>query len=232
MAIKKIINLFGYDVKKYRPIYKFINEQFKIKTIIDIGANTGEYTRNIRSYFPEAQIYAFEPLTDCFNQLNTKMLEDKKFKAWNIALGNESGFISIKRSSFHPSSSILEMEELHKNLYPKSKGSTIEKIKIDKLDNIFKPEELNKNTLIKIDVQGFEDQVIKGGENIIKNSSIVIIETSFVKLYKNQILFNEILKLMDELDFSYYGSAERHFTKDNKLIYEDSIFIKKDLISI
>lgn len=228
MTLKKIINLFGYDIKKYRPLFKQIIGKFDIKTVIDIGANNGQYAQHIRKTLPEAYIYSFEPLPNCYQELTSKMAKDKNFKSFNVALGEEDQETIINQSSFHPSSSILKMGELHKKLYPKSKESTPKKIKIKKLDEILQAEELIDDILIKIDVQGFEDKVINGGENIIKKATIVIIETSFVTLYESQPLFDQIYNQMKNLGFKYSGSLERHYDRySNSLIYEDSIFTRQ-----
>lgn len=228
MLIKKIINSYGYDVKKYRPLFKETIKPFNIKTVLDIGANNGHYAKNIRHILPTARIYSFEPLADCYQQLTTTMATDPNFEAFNVALGDTDQETTINLSSFHPSSSILPMGELHKKLYPKSKDSTPQKIKIKKLDDILPVEKLIDDILIKIDVQGFEDKVITGGENVIKKAKVVIVETSFVTLYESQPLFDDIYHQMKNLNFSYFGSLERHYDPHSgQLIYEDSIFIKQ-----
>jgi FkbM family methyltransferase len=233
MTVKKYLHAFGYDIKEYRSFYDTVVKPLNIKTIIDIGANTGAYSKEMREEFPEATIFAFEPLHDCFKQVEENMKGDKKFRVWNVALGNQNGTTEINKSSFHPSSSILSMVTLHKELYPKSKESVTETIQIKRLDDVLQGETLEKNILIKIDVQGFEDKVIIGGKNIISQAAIVVAETSFVPLYENQALFGDIHNLLNELGFSYYGDAHRHYNpKTKKLIYEDSVFIKKDLLSI
>lgn len=230
MKIKKLLNKLGYDIKKYHPIFETTIKPLGIKTIIDVGANDGLFAKEMRKNFPDAFIYCFEPLKDCYETLLSTMSDDKNFKPFNTALGEESGIVEIQKSSFHPSSSILTMANLHKTLYPKSKDISIEKIKIERLDKIIENEKLNQELLIKIDVQGFEDKVILGGGNTIKKAAIVIIETSFVTLYENQPLFNDINKLMDNLGFSYYGDLQRHYSKiTGKLIYEDSIFINNKI---
>ena len=233
MKIKKMLNKLGYDVKKYHPIYKTTIKPLGIKTIIDIGANEGCFAKEMRKRFPDAFIYSFEPLRDCYKTLISTMSGDTNFKAYNAALGEKKEVIKMQRSSFHPSSSILTMTNLHKTLYPKSKNTSIEKIKTHRLDEIFKNEEYKNNIMIKIDVQGFEDKVILGGKETFKKAIVAIIETSFVPLYKNQPLFNDINQLMQNLGFSYYGDLHKHYSPTSgKLIYEDSIFINKHKISI
>lgn len=229
--IKNLINRFGYDIKYYRPFYETVIRPLGIRTILDIGANTGEYTKEMRQRFPNAKIYAFEPLKDCFEKMKQKMAGDKNFKDWNMGLGDTNAELEIERSFFHPSSSFRKMSFLHKKLYPKSAQTTPERVFIRRLDDIILDSELEKPILIKIDVQGFEDKVILGGKKIIKKAAVIIIETSFVTLYEGQPLFDDIYKMLTELNFSYYGDAGRHYNQfSGKLIYEDSVFLKKNLI--
>lgn len=230
MKIKKILNIFGFDVKRHHPLYETIIKPLGIKTVVDIGANIGMFSKEMRERFPDAHIYAFEPLADCYQSLMSTMGSDNRFRAWNTALGDINGQTEIQRSSFHPSSSLLRMTALHKKLYPRSKDLKAESIATKRLDDIGDLI-LEKNILIKMDVQGFEDKVIVGGEKTIGKAAVVIIETSFVTLYENQPLFGDIHKMLGELGFSYYGDAGRHYSRiSGKLIYEDSVFLKKELI--
>ncbi|HEY0908361.1 MAG TPA: FkbM family methyltransferase [Candidatus Paceibacterota bacterium] len=231
LKIKRLLNKFGYDIKKYRPTLDTTIRPLNIRTIIDIGANTGHYAKEMRALFPDAAIYSFEPLKDCFKSLEASLPNDAKFKAFNTALGDTKGSTTIERSSFHPSSSLLVMSDLHKKLYPKSKDSTKETISIERLDDVLKDANLEPGIFIKMDVQGFEDKVILGGKETVKKASAVVIETSYVALYEKQPLFDDIYKLMTGLGFAYYGDMARHYSKDtDKLIYEDSLFVRKDLI--
>ncbi|MDE1874953.1 MAG: FkbM family methyltransferase [Patescibacteria group bacterium] len=230
MKIKKLANKFGYDVKKHRPFYEDIVMPLGIRTIIDVGANTGRYAHEMRGLFPSARIYSFEPLKECFAELEDEMAGDPLFKAYNIALGETEGEFVIQKSSFHPSSSLLAMSDIHKKLYPKSRHSQPETIRVMRLDDALADEKLEDNILIKMDVQGFEDKVIGGGRATVGRAAIAVIETSYVPLYEGQPLFDDIYRLMTGLGFSYYGDAHRHHDKTGKLIYEDSVYIKKSLL--
>jgi FkbM family methyltransferase len=231
MTIKKLLRKFGYDLISYHPLYETLLAPLQIATILDIGANTGAYAKEMRLLFPQAKIYSFEPLADCFAMLEKAMSADAHFTGYNFALGDSNGETVIERSSFHPSSSLLPMATLHKELYPKSAGSRKETIEVRMLDSVASSLSLSGPTLIKIDVQGFEDKVITGGTDTIRSASIVICETSFVSLYEGQPLFDDIYRALSNLGFRYYGSAARHYSKRTEtLIYEDAIFIKPDLI--
>src|SRR3989344_8752169 len=231
MKIKRLLNKLGFDIKRYHPLYDTTINPLGIKTVIDIGANVGMFSREMRGRFPDVRIYAFEPLSSCYQELVMRMGSDNRFRAWNVALGDSEGKTEIQKSSFHPSSSLLQMTSLHKKLYPRSKDVETESIEVKRLDDIDNLI-LEKNILIKMDVQGFEDKVIAGGKKTIEKAAVIIVENSFIALYENQPLFDDIYKLLTSLGFSYYGDAGRHYSRfSGKLIYEDSVFIKKDLIT-
>lgn len=232
LKLKKLLNRFGYDVKRYYPGFERVILPLGIQTVIDIGANTGAFAQEMRKRFPDAQLYLFEPLADCFAQIHSAFANDPRVKAFPLALGDVQGSATIERSSFHPSSSLRHMSDLHKELYPKSKGSTLETIRIDTLDAILGETELSERILVKIDVQGYEDKVLAGGQKTMRRASVAILETSYLPFYEGQPLFHDICHLMNELGFSYYGDLHRHYQpKTGKLLYEDALFVKKELIS-
>jgi FkbM family methyltransferase len=227
MKIKHLMRHFGYDVRRYYPFWETVAIPRTIQTVFDIGANNGEFSKESLAHLPNARVYAFEPLADCFKTLTSRFAGTSNFHAFQVALGDTSGQAQIQRSSFHPSSSLRTMADLHKELYPKTAGSFEETVTIARLDDIAKDIPLEGNILIKLDVQGFEDKVIAGGMETFKRASLILIETSFVELYKDQPLFGDIHRQLTELGFSYYGSAAEHRNPNTgELLYQDSIFVR------
>lgn len=225
MSVKKLLRSFGYDVRRHHSLFETVLKQYDIKTILDIGANDGHWSAEMRALFPYAQIYAFEPLTDCFKGVERRFAHDSRFRVFNTALGDTDGATKIERSSFHPSSSLRAMAQLHKDLYPKSATTTSEKIEMRRLDSLAPDLLLTPDVLVKMDVQGFEDRVITGGRNTLTQARVLIIETSFVRLYENQPLFGDIHDMMRSLGFAYHGNCGEHFSpKTGERIYEDSVF--------
>jgi FkbM family methyltransferase len=227
MKIKKILRRFGFDIVRYHSFWDDIAMSRGIKTILDIGANDGSFARTMRARFPDAEIISFEPLHHSYAALLENMKGDAKFRAYNTALGEEAGETVIHRSASDPSSSLLPMAELHKKLYPKSAEHTDETIQVARLDEVLKNETLAAPMLVKIDVQGFEAGVIRGGTDVLRKADIVLVENSFVTLYEGQALFAEIHDLLHSLGFSYRGRSETHYDLQTKEpIYEDSVFIR------
>ena len=227
MRVKNFLHRFGYDVKRYHSLYDLVLKHHSIQTVLDIGANDGEWSAEMRRLFPRTQVYAFEPLADRYEGLAARFKGDARFRAFNVALGEQNSETEIERSSFHPSSSLLHMSDLHKELYPKSKNIKKEKIMLRRLDSFDKEVTLAPDILIKLDVQGFEDKVILGGENIFKQAKIIICETSFVQLYEGQPLFGDIHEQLGRLGFAYRGNCSEHYSKKTgERIYEDSVFLR------
>jgi FkbM family methyltransferase len=229
--IRKMLWKIGLDIHRYRPEPDEMIwlKKIGIKTIIDVGANIGQFAEEIRPNLPNASLYSFEPLKDCYETLQEAMKDDKKFKAFHMALGDTNEDVNMHRSEYSASSSILQMAQSHKELYPYTKNATDEKITVRRLDDIqeLNPKNLQKEILVKIDTQGYEDRVIRGGIEFLKHTKVIIIETSFITLYEKQVLFADIYKMLTDIGFVYKGSLHRKFNlKNGGNLYEDSIFIR------
>ena len=200
--IRKSFRTFGLEIQKYYPPahHELLKEKelkrrlqwlinINFRTILDIGANTGQFASTISAMMPTAMLYSFEPLPDCYESLVANFKNSPNFKAFNLALGNEEGRITINRNEFTPSSSLLPMADLHIETYPFTQKSCSQEVKIVRLDDLATQLDINEPLLIKLDVQGYEDKVIEGGQNTFSKAKALIIEMSIEELYIKQKLF-------------------------------------------
>ena len=206
--------------------YKWL-QGTNIRTIIDVGANVGQSAVEFRKIFPNAMIYSFEPLRDCFEQMNANLKNVQNFRSFNLALGDKKGRATINRSSFCESSSIRKMAKLHREAFPETAKETPEVVNIDTIDNVAQEIDLQGDILLKIDVQGYEDKVIAGSESILGRVRVIIVETSFRELYEGQPLFAEVCELLHERGFAYAGSwsADTLDRRNGDHLFQDSIFV-------
>ncbi len=217
----------GIDIGILKLVYVKYLLDYKFKTILDIGAHTGKFSYSFRSLYPEAKIYAFEPIEECYKKLVGRMSQKSLFYAFNIALGNESGNIEFEKNEYTPASSILKINDLHKKLFPIVDKTNLVNVEIDQLDNIFSKISITKPVLIKMDVQGYEGKVIEGGMNFISKCDVIVIETSYEKLYEDQSDFSQVYNYLSNLGFKYVGSLSQMQNPHNgKVIQSDSVFIK------
>lgn len=198
-----------------------------IETILDIGANTGQFAKSMHELFPEATLYSFEPLKDCYEELLVQFKNVPQFQAFNVALGDETGIVEMHRSEYSPSSSLLSMNDLHKTSFPYTKKEILQKVDLVCLDDIASRLELRKPMLVKLDVQGYEDKVISGGKSVIGQADIVITELSVEQLYDGQPLFDEIYKTMTSMGFQYRGNYDQLCSPDDgRVLQVDGIFTR------
>ena len=162
------------------------------------------------------------------NQLKTKTKHIPTISTFNIGLGSKKCVQNIHQSSWHPASSFREMSAMHKTNYPHSANHEEIEVNIDTLDSILLPDSLEENILIKMDVQGFEDEVIKGGVSIFKKAKVIIVEVSFIELYKEEPLFHGIYLLLTSMGFEYKGSLKQSTdNNDESFLQADCIFIRR-----
>jgi FkbM family methyltransferase len=198
-----------------------------VKTIFDIGANIGQSTVTFARVFPNAKIYAFEPIPSCYQELEAKFIHNENVSTINIGIGAEKGELNLELSNHSPSSSFLKMCDRHVEAFEDTAISQNINLPVDTLDNIANNFLLQEPILAKIDVQGFEDKVIHGGKETIQRCQVVILETSFEALYEGQPLFHDIYNLMIDMGFKYSGSMGQLVDpKTKQCLQSDSLFTR------
>ncbi len=232
--LKKIVNntlgVFGVSlVKARKEINPFLFlKELNINTVIDVGANIGQFAGEVRKVLPNAQIYSFEPMKDCYEKLIENRKGDSLFKAFNFALGDSASESVIKKNDYAPSSSMLENSRMAEEAFPYTKNFTEEKIVVKTLDSVSSELSLKNKILLKIDVQGFEDKVLKGAEKFLNKTDVILVENSFFEIYKGQELFEQMYDRLYKLGFRYYGGVQsKRHPKTGEILFEDSLFIRK-----
>lgn len=199
-------------------------------TILDVGANIGQFARAAHYVFPDARIYSFEPLPLCLHRMNARMARIPNFQAFGSAIGNEEGTITIHQSASSPSSSILPMTSEHTQAFPWTKGEREVEVEIHRLDYFLPWMHINGKLLIKIDVQGYGHQVLLGAPRMLAMADTVFIETSFVTLYEGEATFDQIYRFMVDAGFHFVGLLDQlEHPKTGAILQGDAIFRRKVL---
>ncbi|MFM8395777.1 MAG: FkbM family methyltransferase, partial [Acidobacteriota bacterium] len=191
----------GAPLARVDPFGSYPNRFATPMTVIDIGGSHGQFVSEALRAFPAAKIYSFEPLPECFEELQQIARQHPALHPRQLALSDAAGFDDFNVSSFSDSSSFQRMLPKHLEAWPHT--ATKECIRVEKarLDDQFDPVELARPIFIKIDVQGHELQVIRGGRQVLAASQRVMIECNFANLYDGQPGFDELHREMRELGF-------------------------------
>lgn len=230
-AIKKAFDYFGLVIAREKnvPALTLLGlRNTPVRTIIDIGANRGQFARRISNIFPDAKIYCFEPLPGPFVELQSwAEAQGGRVVAMNTALGAQSGEITMRLHNDHsPSSSILRTTEITNELYPQTLKQSEILVQLKTLDESLNIEDAEDDVLIKMDVQGYEDRIIAGGRRTFSQAHACITEVSLDRLYKGQASFGGLLAEFRNLGYHYAGNIEQVYGSDGHCIYLDALFVR------
>ena len=199
------------------------------QVIYDVGANVGTWTLLAKALYPQVQVHAFEPLpmhAEKFRQLTAGL---KGVHLHEIGLGPRQAQAVIKVTDFSDASSLLKLNEEGKRLFRLNQiGET--PIQIQRLDDWVVRHHLPSPDLIKLDIQGYELEALRGGEISLRSANAVLTEVSFVELYQDQCLIDELAGYLRPHGFHLYAfGAKTELGKP--LLQTDALFIKKSVRS-
>ena len=197
------------------------------KTIIDIGANRGQFSLVARHCFRDAQIFAFEPLSKPCEKFRTLFSDDKNVILHDVAVGPENGSVVIHISARDDSSSLLPITALQEALFPGTNEKTTESIRVRLLDAMIRPAQITTPAMLKLDVQGYELQALKGCENLLRKFQYVYAECSFVELYQGQALADEVISFLHPKGFALDGVYNTDYDLSGRAIQSDLLFRKE-----
>lgn len=202
--------------------------------VFDIGANQGQFAKEIREHGYKGKIVSFEPLTTAREKLLVLSARDPSWLVHDqAAIGSRDGDIQINISGNSVSSSILPMLELHSSAAIGSSYVATERVRILKLDNIagdyLTPE---INLFVKIDTQGYEWHVLDGAGETLSQARGILCELSLVPLYEHQRLWRDIVDRLDADGFMLWA-LQKGFTdpRTGQSLQMDGIFLRKSVIS-
>lgn len=212
--------------------YSKILSHFKIDTILDVGANEGQYALAMRKLGYSGKIVSFEPLAMVYNRLSANANAGNNWEAINMALGDKDGeeYINVSRNTV--SSSMLEMHPEHLKQEADSVYITKEKITIRKLDSVFNTYSKPASSVyLKLDVQGFERRVIEGASDSLRNIKFIQLEMAIVPLYKGELLLADMINYMNGKGFTLYNLIPGFNNFETGQQFQtDGIFVRSDLI--
>ncbi len=198
----------------------------RIDSLIDAGANCGQFSLMTRFEHPTIPIHGFEPLPSEGKVYRQVFSGDPKVTLHDLALGETSGTAEIHLSRRADSSSLLPIGDMQSKLFPSTEEVGTLKVRVATLDELQDVWGSAGKALLKLDVQGFELSVLKGAKLALKNCAYVYAECSDVPLYTGQALYPEVAGFLKGEGFLPTRRANEQIV-DGKLIQADYLFARR-----
>jgi FkbM family methyltransferase len=198
-----------------------------IDTVLDIGANVGQYGLNARRAGFTGRIISVEPLTGAYGELAKRAARDSAWLTLNAAAGRESGEVEINVSANSFSSSVLPMSEAHLTSAPRSVYIAKETVRVVTVADLVQTNSVDPaRTLLKIDTQGYEAEVIAGADKLITEFAALQLELSLIELYNGQQLAEEIVDQLRRWGYRLQTLEPGLSAADGRLLQADILVVR------
>lgn len=187
--------------------------------ILDVGAYKGSWTLEVSKSFRNANFIMFEAQEDKEKYLK-EIAQSNPMVEYNLGLLGAETVENVPFYVMETGSSVLYENTEHKR--------SIKYLSMYTLDSILKNKNIS-SCFLKIDVQGYELEVLKGSKNLLPNVEVVLLETSIVQYNEGSPLISDVIKYMGEIDFVVYDiCSPKRSSKEHVLFQVDIFFVKKN----
>lgn len=243
--IKQVFNKIGYRIIRVTPTWiEIFSNPFEIQKriisnpksdliIFDIGAYHGYTALHYKRLFPNSNIFCFEPFPDSFSVLMNLVGNKPGFQIFNIGLSDKAGIADFYSNQYSPTNSILKTEPSAESIWGENllNSKEIIKVNLKTLDEIVTENNIDRIDILKIDVQGAESRVIKGGVETFKKGIVKLIYTEIITLptYQGQSDLENMIGLFREMGFELFSIYNLSHTSEGRLRQVDAIFLYNQL---
>jgi len=208
-------------------------QQLRASVVYDVGANDGVWSLAFAEAGPRIQVHAFEPLPEVYARLVTRVGGHALITPHNLAFGSSRSELQMYQDEFSPASSLLKMTQRHMDEFPQTGTQHPVRVQVETMDEYVGKMQLPMPDLVKIDVQGYEDEVIAGGKETIRQARYVWVELSLVRLHEGGSTFHTTYTALRDLGYDLFDITYLdRSAKDGSLLQMDALFVNSGGISV
>lgn len=195
-----------------------------LRTAVDVGANVGQFSLLVRALHPPARIVAFEPLAEAAARYRRVFARDPRVTLHQMAIAPRRGPAAMHVSASADSSSLLPITDRQAELFPGTAEVGVVAVEAGPLGDFVAAADLAPPALLKIDVQGFELEVLRASHPLLEAFEHVYVEASFETLYEGQALAGEVAAFLAGRGFAEAGRFNLSRGPDGNPIQVDFLF--------
>ncbi|WP_276965161.1 FkbM family methyltransferase, partial [Metallibacterium scheffleri] len=187
-------------------------------------ANRGQFALVSRHCYPDARIVSFEPLPEPAAIFRQVFASDARVLLHACAIADKAGTTHMHVSARDDSSSLLPIGSEQTRIFPGTAEVALAQIEMRRLEDVLQRADIAAPALLKLDVQGYELQALRGCETLLDAFAWVYCECSFVELYAGQALADEVIAWLRERRFGLLGAYNMAFDHAGRAVQADFLF--------
>lgn len=196
-----------------------------VRTVLDVGANTGQYGAELRNAGFAGDIISFEPLDDAYGELLRTSAGDGRWRCRQLALSDHIGKGTINVAGNSASSSLLVMATAHDEAMPEARIVGVQDVSLCRLDALDELRDVPDPLMVKLDVQGHEGSALDGADGILDRVALLEVELSVRELYEGAPLMLEVLTSMAKRGFDLVALEPGFYDRrDGQFLQFDGLF--------
>ncbi|MHB1945336.1 MAG: FkbM family methyltransferase [Metallibacterium sp.] len=196
----------------------------RCRAVVDIGANRGQFALAVRHVFPDARIDSFEPLPGPAATFRRVFAGDALVVLHPYAIADHAGTTRMHVSARDDSSSLLPIGAEQERIFPGTAEVATAAIEMRRLEDVLQRADLAAPALLKLDVQGYELQALRGCASLLDAFAWVYCECSFVELYAGQALADAVIAWLRARGFGLLGAYNMANDRDGRAVQADFLF--------
>lgn len=231
-VVRPVLRRLDVDVSRWSRSYAFQRVRYLrdagIEAVVDVGANAGQYGTALRADGYRGRLLSIEPLASAFVELARCATRDPLWDCVRCGLGDRAGDAVLGVSDNGFSSSLLPILDSHVEAAPDSRVQRAQKVRLRTLDSVMGEWGHQVGPIaLKLDVQGYEAQVLRGASGTLPTVEFLEIELSLVPLYEDQVLYTEMIEDVRALGYSLVN-VETGFCdpRTGRVLQVDGIFLR------
>lgn len=196
---------------------------------IDGGANIGQFAWALKKAFPGVDLRSFEPVSDVFKVLRQNLGREDGVRLINKALGAANERTEIFVNEYRHASSLLSEKQEGAARFDKFREERVEEIEVVTLDDVVRDEEKEGYWLLKLDVQGYELQVLRGAKDSISKFEAVLVEVGIRPTYEGEATLSELMAVLSVSGHRLSAVLDVTRDDDQRIVQLDALFLRDDV---
>jgi len=237
LFIQSIANRAGYQIRRLDrgvDLHDALTEQRRllgpaVRTIFEVGAADGRDAAQYAAWYPQADVYAFEPVPESFESLMKFAEDHPNLHGFQCALSDSQGIARFNLGNWVDASSLLKARNTGATFDAYQASSRAIEVTTETIDAFCLSHDISHIDLLKMDTQGAELLVFKGAERMLETGSIDIIytEMQFAELYEGAALADQIIGRLGGHGYRLHNLYDPHHNQRGELCWGDAIFVRR-----